>query len=158
MKPPPGVHWVEIYDEMADDPEFDPNWIFDLLHPDDCAEEIATQGVCEAHKPEGAPQTRFASSKDADHAFRMMSGWCEDCAVAGPKMSVNRCGFQYEVEGIGDDAYLPGPTWADIKGTHYFHERHDLVEGVYRVTYEHDGHGENYCGWIEVHEAVEAKL
>lgn len=104
-KPPPGVHWVEVYDENRGT-EHEPEWQFDLHHPPECSERVSTSGVCDAHQSEGAPQRRFASVNDEGQALRVMAGWCEDCAVAGPKVIESHCGFQYEADAIGAEDWI----------------------------------------------------
>jgi hypothetical protein len=164
MQPPAGVHWVEVYDENACE-NCDPEWIFDLYHPPECEEEIPTAGVCKAHKDEGAPQGRFKSERDEGLAFREMAGWCEDCAVAGPRVIEPHCGLQFEADNVGADAYAAGPEWPEDpeKKHRYFHERADIEAGVYRVTHHIESSGRDYWGeydytaWIEVHERVDVR-
>lgn len=154
-QPPPGVHWLHVYDEMADDPAFDPHWCFDLLHPEDCPEPVPTSGVCEAHKDEGAPQDQFKSDRDEGNFLREMKGWCEDCSTAGEPVMEPHCGFQFDLDAVGDDAYAFPREWG-VDSTDHRQHHANIEEGTYRVAWEHDGSGEDFCSWIEVHERVEA--
>jgi hypothetical protein len=155
-QPPPGVHWVEIYDEMADDPEFDPNWIFDLLHPDDCSTiEEPMWAPCPEHAQEIADNK--AEAKEKGWAFHRLPS-CATCDTFGdPRTRRADCPFEWDRGNVGDDAYAAGEEWPKDRST-YFHERSDLRAGTFRVTWEYDGAGEDFTSWIEVHEAVEAKL
>ena len=153
MKPPPGVHWVEIYDEMEGDPDYDPHWCFDLLHPDDCRTiEEPTWGECQEHKGQAARKREEA--RERGDVFTVWTEVCEACTTAGPPMTSRPgCPFESDIGAIGDDAYAAGTEWPKDRSI-YFHERSDLRAGTFRVTWEHDGRGEDFSSWIEIHEEV----